>query len=82
MAPDTLIWGNGAAFDNTLLIEACERCGVQPAWKFHRDRCYRTLKTLFPDVELIRSGTFHHALDDAKSQAEHACRLLQKIPRG
>lgn len=32
LSPDPLVWGNGAAFDNALLREACARCwvGVSP----------------------------------------------------
>lgn len=64
------VWGNGASFDNVLLHEAGKRCGV-PMWEFWKDRCYRTVKNMYPDVGLKRVGTHHNALDDAKSQALH-----------
>lgn len=65
------VWGNGAAFDNVILAEAYERTGVMRPWQFWQDRCYRTIKSAYPDVELRRTGTHHNALDDARTQAEH-----------
>ncbi len=76
---DPLVWGNGAAFDNAILIEAYARSGIKPAWSFLQDRCYRTLKNLFPRIEVPRKGIHHHALHDARYQAEHAIRLLYQI---
>ena len=65
------VWGNGASFDNTILSESYKRLGFNPPWPFWKDRCYRTMKSMFPDVEMDRSGTHHNALDDARSQALH-----------
>lgn len=71
------VWGNGAAFDNAIMAEAYARCGRKLPWRFSNDRCYRTLKALFPDYpEPLRIGTHHNALDDARHQANHAIRLL------
>ena len=67
------IWGNGAAFDNVILSEAYlsyNYLNGKP-WDFWEDRCYRTVKNMFPDVAIERGGTHHNALDDARSQAEH-----------
>ena len=65
------MWGNGAAFDNAILSSAYRLCGVEQPWKFWNDKCYRTIKGLYPDIRLVRKGTHHNALDDAISQAEH-----------
>lgn len=70
------VWGNGASFDNAILICAYRAVGVEPVWKYWNDRCYRTLKALAPEVKLNRKGTFHNALDDAKTQAEHAIEIF------
>ena len=64
------VWGNGASFDNVLMHESGKRCGV-PMWEFWKDKCYRTVKGMYPDVKMKRTGTHHNALDDAKSQALH-----------
>jgi hypothetical protein len=71
------VWGNGASFDNVLMHESGARCGV-PTWPFWKDRCYRTIKSCFPDVRLKRSGTHHNALDDAISQAQHLVEINNK----
>ena len=65
------VWGNGASFDNTILAETYKRVGMTPPWPFWKDRCYRTVKSMYPDVHMERSGTHHNALDDAISQAKH-----------
>lgn len=65
------VWGNGAAFDNVILAEAYKRLDMEQPWPFWRDRCYRTLKSMYPDVTIMRAGTHHNALDDAKTQANH-----------
>jgi exodeoxyribonuclease VIII len=69
--PDCHVWGNGASFDNTILTENFRRCGIDRPWKFTKDRCYRTVKSMFSSIHIKRLGTHHNALDDAKSQALH-----------
>jgi|LauGreDrversion4_2_1035121.scaffolds.fasta_scaffold15966_1 hypothetical protein len=65
------VWGNGVSFDNTLLSETYKRLGRTPPWPFWKDRCYRTVKSMFQNVPMERSGTHHNALDDARTQAQH-----------
>lgn len=65
------VWGNGATFDNVLVAEAYKRLDMLAPWPFWKDRCYRTVKNMFPAVELVREGTHHHALADAETQALH-----------
>ena len=74
---DLAMWGNGAAFDNTILSSAYRLAGIDQPWMFWNDKCYRTIKALHPDVELNRVGTHHNALDDAASQADHLIRMIQ-----
>lgn len=70
------LWGNGATFDNAILSNAYRAIGAKQPWAYWNDRCYRTLKNLFPHVEMQRSGTHHNALDDAKTQALHAVKIM------
>lgn len=72
------VWGNGASFDNSILATAYRQLNVQQPWKFWNDRCYRTIKNLYPDVELQRVGELHNALDDAKSQALHLLTIAKQ----
>lgn len=74
---DTKVWGNGADFDNAILINAYRICGLRLPWKFWNNRCYRTLKNLRPNIaKPKRTGTHHDALQDAIFQANHTIRLL------
>jgi hypothetical protein len=76
---DVKLWGNGAAFDNVLLSVAYDRAGLTLPWKYSNDRCYRTVKNLYPDVQMECSGTHHNALDDARSQAMHLMNMLPNL---
>lgn len=69
--PDVCVWGNGASFDNAILIQAYTACGSNQPWPFWNDRCYRTTAALIPYVARVQEGTHHNALDDAISQAKH-----------
>jgi exodeoxyribonuclease VIII len=71
------LWGNGATFDNVILSNAYTAVGLSRPWHFTKDRCYRSLKALRPEVKHDREGVHHHALDDAKFQAEHAIKLMR-----
>lgn len=70
------IWGNGSDFDNVLLAQAYAAVNLETPWRFYNNRCYRTMKNLYPTVKFERSGTAHNALDDAKSQTEHLIKIL------
>lgn len=80
---DVDVWGNGATFDNVILSSAFgNTCGLLKCpWGFRNDRCYRTLKNLYPQIKRPDVGTAHHALDDAKAQGLHLIELL-KAARG
>ena len=73
---DVKMWGNGSDFDNVILRNAYERCGIKPHWKFRNNRCYRTVKNLFPDIPFVCGGIAHNALDDARNQAKHLIAMI------
>ena len=73
------IWGNGAAFDNVILASAYTRLGMQVPWNFRSDRCYRTVKNLYPEIPFESPEIAHNSLSDAKAQAEHLLKIFQKI---
>ena len=75
---DAEVWGNGVAFDNAILSNAYRKCGMKQPWTFWNDRCYRTVKSMYPDVKMERQGVYHKAVDDAKSQAEHLMRIFSR----
>jgi inhibitor of KinA sporulation pathway (predicted exonuclease) len=76
------IWGNGSDFDNVILANAYRACELELPWKFFNNRCFRTLKNIYPDVPSLGvspAGVKHNALDDAKSQAWRLIDILSYI---
>jgi len=73
---DVRVWGNGASFDNVILASAFRKSRLPVPWKFWNDRCYRTVKAMYPCIKMERVGTHHNALDDAKSQALHLMKMV------
>jgi len=75
---DAVMWGNGADFDNAILANAYKKCHLEQPWKFWNNRCYRTVKNMYPNIEMVRTGTHHNAVDDAESQALHLLHILAR----
>lgn len=71
------VWGNGVAFDNVIISNAARRLGIEPIWPFWLDRCYRTVKSINPEIPVAEYGTAHNALDDAKKQALHLIEIMK-----
>jgi exodeoxyribonuclease VIII len=68
---DLLMFGNGSDFDNVILTATYRRMGMALPWHYTNNRCYRTVKSLYPDIKIRRDGTKHNALNDAENQANH-----------
>lgn len=74
------IWGNASTFDNVILRNAYDRIGMKCPWHFTKDRCYRTMKNMFPAVPTPPANEEkHNALADARWQAEHLINILRHI---
>jgi len=73
------IWCNGASFDLPTLAHAFAEVGDKTPWAYWQERDLRTLKALNPQ-RIERSGTAHHALDDALHQARLVQHILQFNP--
>ncbi len=73
---NTRVWGNGADFDNAILSNAYQAAASHAPWPYWANGCYRTIKSLNPNIKHERKGTHHNALDDAIYQAEHLRKLL------
>lgn len=76
-------WGNGASFDLTLLEDLHRWAGKRLPWKYHNQRCFRTLKSVFEEdyqraQEAVGRIQYHNAADDARWQSEMAVRLLRR----
>lgn len=79
----SIVWGNGAGFDNVLLSCAYHKLGMTRPWHYRNDRDMRTLTSLAKlmsiDVPWQRVGTLHVALDDAKTQALWTQKVLMQM---
>lgn len=64
------IWGQGANFDVVLLAHHFHLYGLQSPWLYYNARDTRTAYEMgeFNSNTIIRQGTYHNALDDAKHQ--------------
>lgn len=72
-------WGNGATFDNVILANAYDAVGLKRPWLYSADRCYRTLKNMYPDIVADDTGGVkHNAFADAKYQAQHALKIFRE----
>lgn len=76
-----VVWGNGSTFDNVILRTALTTAipgAVQ--WPYSNDRCYRTVKNIFPKLDFKVDGlTAHRSLDDAKYQALYLLELNKHV---
>jgi hypothetical protein len=73
------VWGNGSDFDNAIVARCYAVVGTPMPWKFWNNRCFRTLKSLSPIEAAARTGVYHNALDDAKTQALQAVQMMRKL---
>ncbi len=74
------IWGNGASFDNAILTVAARHAIKGTVYNTFKDRCYRTVKNLYPDIKADSFiGDKHNALVDARHQAKHLHKILTHI---
>lgn len=72
------VWGNGASFDQPIITEVFRVTGWNKPWNFWNERCFRTIKSIFPIEPPKRSGTAHNALDDAVYQAEWLIEIVRQ----
>ena len=76
LKPDVFIWGNGSDFDNVILENAYEKVNQKCPWNYYQNRCFRTLKSLHPNIQIPENKIKHDALQDALWQANYAMRVI------
>jgi exodeoxyribonuclease VIII len=70
------LWGNGAMFDNTILVESANAVQVDMHWSFRSHMCYKTIRTLHRktfdawNAATPFEGTPHDPVADARHQAK------------
>lgn len=74
------VWSNGGAFDIPIIHTACTDVGISPPWIHWNERCYRTMKNLYPKIKPTpMEGVEHNALNDALYQALHLRKILECV---
>ena len=73
-----VIWGNGCIEDNVKLMMSYKAARQAYPAEYTDNRCYRTMKNLYPDVTHDWVGDDHVALDDARNQARHLIKILKR----
>lgn len=76
------VWGNSASFDLGILGNAFDAIGMERPWKYSGERCFRTLKGLFP--QFIESLKFKRELEhdpvyDCKKQIVQLINIMDNI---
>ena len=76
------VWGNGNEFDNAILKNYFEQCGVDLPWTFREDMDFRTVKLLFPQCKPNEDNKDpHNSLADAKYEGEWLQNILRHIEK-
>lgn len=80
LGDDSVVWGNGAAFDNVILTTAYKRCVGKRPWSYKNDMCYRTVRATFPGIKAEENpkGAAHIAVNDAIYQANHLIKIYKE----
>jgi len=73
------VWANPATFDLVILASAYRAVNMTKPWEFYDERCYRTIRSLFPTLPYVKPGVPHHALEDAVAQAHHLIKILKEL---
>jgi DNA polymerase III epsilon subunit-like protein len=73
------VWANSPSFDCRILEHAYDLAEMELPWSFWQERDYRTLQNLPVAVDVEQEGEPHHALDDARYQAESAAATLRAL---
>ncbi len=75
------VWGCGADFDCAIVASLYASFDYPCPFTWRQHRCYRTLKSLRPDIKPEHDAS-HIAQDDAIRQALHAIRIGQALGLG
>lgn len=73
-------WGNGAAFDISLIVNAYEKTKLPVPWKMWNERCFRTVLGMFPEHRIKPpAGVAHDPVEDCKAQIISLQKVCAKI---
>lgn len=79
------LWSHGAHFDGPILAAVYAACGIPVPWHYRAPRDTRTafdmagINDHTAHITAFASGTYHHALDDAITQAKAVCAAYSNV---
>lgn len=76
LGEEVYVWGNGAAADNVWIDSAYKAVCYDKPWRHTNDRCFRTVKSLYPKIEISDEAIAHDSLCDARWQARYLIELF------
>lgn len=77
---DVPVYGNASTFDNVILRNSYNKLNIKCPWHYRNDRCYRTLKNLYPNAPVPPDNTDkHNALSDAHWQTLHLFEIFKQM---
>lgn len=78
---DVRPWGNSSGFDLTSIGTAYQRAAMRAPWHFTNERCFRTVRSMYPSVvydPADKGEGAHNALADAEFQARHLIKIKDR----
>jgi hypothetical protein len=75
---ESFLWSHGTSFDLAVLATAYRAFGLNRPWAFRDERDTRTLLAQ-ADMKMPSTENSHHALQDARSQAETVMKAMDKL---
>lgn len=75
-------WGNGASFDLSIISSALKRSSLPEPWHFWNERCFRTVKAMYPGVpyDTAEKGEMaHDPLVDCEFQIRHLLKIKHAV---
>jgi len=74
-------WGNGAAFDISMLEHCYRQYGIDAPWEFWDVRDCRTIEHIstLDKRSFKRDGVHHGALDDALHQVKYISVMIKEV---
>jgi hypothetical protein len=75
------IWGDGAAFDLSILKAAYYAIKEKEPWYFRNERDVRTIVMFAPEIKenMLFTGTMHNPIADCKHQIRYCCEIYKKL---
>lgn len=84
-SPTVGLWSNGPSFDERLLRQAYDRCGMTWPFKYNAGRDVRTMREVASQIGFeqkpLGARTAHKALDDALDQAMFVVDVFRSLKK-